>query len=66
MIASIGAIIDHCVLVDCATTLSTVSTALGDGVCVWGPGGDCEGGEEAGEEQDNEEEVRTLAASWAR
>ena len=45
-------------MVDCATTLST---AFGDGV--WG---DWLGGEEVGDEEDMEEELRTLAANWAR
>ena len=49
-------------MVDCATALST---APGDGVGVWGDWLAL-GGEEAGEEQDMEEELRTLAASWAR
>ena len=46
-------------MVDCA---SPVSAAPGEGV--WGC--DWLGGEEVGEEQDKEDELRTLAASWAR
>ena len=56
---------DDCVLVDCVTELSA---ACGEGVGVWG---DCLDGEEVGvvegDEQDLEtDELRTLAASWAR